>query len=215
MVSRLLSRREMAVWCISLLAGLLLCGLLQGALGWGRVQLDTGTALCADTLRLHIRADSDCLAEQTAKLIVRDTLLACMDTRCPAQDKPAALRWAAQNLPALELMARQTLARLGFAPAARACLVNMYFSASRYPGGQLPAGRYDALRIELGENAQTGKNWWCVLYPGLCRSACGGYALLEENDLVCGDYILRFLLVDWVQENMAPRTDRTLLAPGA
>ena len=33
----------------------------------------------------------------------------------------------------------------------------------------LPAGRYDALRVELGAHA--GRNWFCVLYPALCLSA--------------------------------------------
>ena len=55
-------------------------------------------------------------------------------------------------------------------------LVEMYFDTTRYSTGILPAGRYLALRIDLGGNARHGKNWWCVLYPGLCRSACGTYA---------------------------------------
>ena len=29
-----------------------------------------------------------------------------------------------------------------------------------------PAGIYEALRIDLGR--ARGKNWWCMLYPGLC-----------------------------------------------
>ena len=91
----------------------------------------------------------------------------------------------------------------------------MYFSAAQYPGGRLPAGRYDALRITLGANARSGKNWWCVLYPGLCRSACGGYARPAENDLVCGGYVVRFWLVDRVQALTACRADRTLFSPAA
>ena len=50
--------------------------------------------------------------------------------------------------------------------------------------------------------------WWAVPlmgYPGLCRSACGGYVQPEENDLVCGDYILRFRLVDWWHRHTARR----------
>ena len=187
----------MAVWCAALALGCVLAGLSGFALDWGRAQLDTGAALCADTLRLHIKADSDSLQDQTAKLAVRDALL------------------AAQNLPALELTARQTLARLGLAPAARVELVNMYFAATRYQNAALPAGRYDALRITLGENDRSGKNWWCVLYPGLCRAACGSYALPQENDLICGEYLVRFRLVDWVQSVCSDRADRTLLSPAA
>ena len=29
-----------------------------------------------------------------------------------------------------------------------------------------PSGKYEALRIEIGE--AKGQNWWCVLYPNLC-----------------------------------------------
>ena len=63
--------------------------------------------------------------------------------------------------------------------------------------------------IDLG--AGKGRNWWCVLYPGLCRSACGSYAQPAENDLVCGEYILRLRLVEWVQQRTARREDVVLL----
>jgi len=144
---------------------------------------------------------------------VRDALLAYTDAQCRASTQPEALHWAAQNLPALELTARQTLARLGLAPAARVELVNMYFAATRYQNAALPAGRYDAVRLTLGENDRSGKNWWCVLYPGLCRAACGSYALPQENDLICGEYIVRFRLVDFVQSHCAPQQDQILLRP--
>ena len=205
----MLSRREMGVLC----ASLLFCLLLSLGAGWAQSQLITADQLAADTLRLHIKADSDSLQDQTAKLAVRDALLAYTDAQCRASTQPEALHWAAQNLPALELTARQTLARLGLAPAARVELVNMYFAATRYQNAALPAGRYDAVRLTLGENDRSGKNWWCVLYPGLCRAACGSYALPQENDLICGEYIVRFRLVDFVQSHCAPQQDQILLRP--
>ena len=72
-----LSVRQMRLLCANLLVGFALCGALQG-LCWGRTQLDAGAALCADTLRLHIRAASDAVADQSAKLRVRDAVLAVM-----------------------------------------------------------------------------------------------------------------------------------------
>lgn len=207
-----LSRRQMAQLCRSLWLGLLLCVVWQG-LAWGTAQLDTGAAVCADTLRLHIRADSDALCDQSAKLAVRDAVLAYMDACCPAGDKAAALEWAAQNLLPLQLTARHALAQHGSSAPVQVQLVNMYFSTSHYAGADLPAGRYDAVRINIGADTHYGKNWWCVLYPGLCRSACGGYALPQENDLVCGDYILRFKLADLWQQLTASRKD-ILLAAG-
>ena len=203
-----LSVRQMRLLCVSLLAGFALCGALQG-LCWGRTQLDAGAALCADTLRLHIRPENDSIASQSAKLHVRDAVLAYLDAACPAESKPDALCWAAQHLFELQLTARHALAQLNIRTPVRVQLVNMYFDTRRYASGILPAGRYDALRIDLG--AGKGRNWWCVLYPGLCRSACGGYARPAENDLVCGNYILRLRLVEWVQQRTARREDVVLV----
>ncbi len=208
MLSRTLPRRQMALLCLGLLLSLALCGALQAA-AWARIQRDTGALVCADTLRLHIRAESDSVADQSAKLHVRDAVLAYLDAACPAQNKPEALTWAAQHLFELQLTARHALAKLGIRAPVRVQLVNMYFPTRRYGSGTLPAGRYDAVRIELGTGA--GRNWWCVLYPGLCRAACGGYALPAENDLVCGEYILRFKVVEWVQQRTARREDVVLV----
>ena len=183
-MGKMLSRRQMQHLCICLALGLLLCSLWQAAV-WSRTQLHTGDAVCADTLRLHIRAASDSVADQSA-----------------------ARSWAARNLFTLQLAARHALARCGVDAPVQVQLVNMYFPARQYTGGCLPAGRYDAVRITIGSGS--GQNWWCVLYPGLCRAACGGYALPEENDLVCGDYILRLRFVDWWNRHTASRTTRVL-----
>ena len=43
------------------------------------------------------------------------------------------------------------------------------------------------------------------------RSACGSYAQPAENDLVCGEYILRLRLVEWVQQRTARREDVVLV----
>ena len=43
---------------------------------------------------------------------------------------------------------------------------NFYFPTKNYGDITLPAGFYDALRVEIGE--AKGKNWWCVMFPSLC-----------------------------------------------
>ena len=169
MLSRMLTRAQMALLCLGLSLTLALCGAWQ-TFAWGRTQLDTGALVCADTLRLHIRPENDSIASQSAKLHVRDAVLAYLDAACPAESKPDALCWAARHLFELQLTARHALAGLNIRAPVRVQLVNMYFDTRRYASGILPAGRYDALRIQIG--AGTGRNWWCVLYPGLCRSAC-------------------------------------------
>ena len=207
MLSRMLTRSQMALLCLGLFLALALCGAWQ-AFAWGRTQLDTGALVCADTLRLHIRAENDAVASQSAKLHVRDAVLAYLDAACPAQSKAEALTWAARHLFELQLTARHTLAGLNVRAPVQVRLVNMYFATRRYASGVLPAGRYDALRIDIGSGS--GRNWWCVLYPGLCRAACGSYARPAENDRVCGEYILRQRLVEWVQQRTARREDMVL-----
>ena len=206
-MGKMLSRRQMQHLCICLALGLLLCSLWQAA-AWGRTQLHTGDAVCADTLRLHIRAASDAVADQSAKLRVRDAVLAVMQ-QCPAQSAPEARAWAAGRLLQFQLAAQRALAAQSIRAPVRVYLVNMYFPARRYPTGQLPAGRYDAVRIDIGSGG--GRNWWCVLYPGLCSFAQGGYALPAETDHVCGQYILRFRLVDWAHR-LTARLQTVLLA---
>ena len=171
----MLSRREMGALC----ASLLFCLLLSLGAGWAQSQLITADQLAADTLRLHIRADTDSVRDQSAKLAVRDAVLALTDEACPADSRADARAWAAENLVLFELTARQTLATLG-----------------------IRAPRRTARRA--------GRNWWCVLYPGLCRSACGGYDTPAENDLVCGEYIVRFRFVEWWGGLTAPREDVVL-----
>ena len=194
-----LSVRQMRLLCASLLAGFALCGALQG-LCWGRTQLDAGAALCADTLRLHIRAASDAVADQSAKLRVRDAVLAVMQ-QCPAQSAPEARAWAAGRLLQFQLAAQRALTAQGIRAPVRVYLVNMYFPARRYPTGQLPAGRYDAVRIDIGSGS--GRNWWCVVYPPLCTAAAcelEGVALeggmtADDLSLMTGEnagYVLRF-----------------------
>ena len=105
----MLSRREMGALC----ASLLFCLLLSLGAGWAQSQLTTANQLAADTLRLHIRADTDSVRDQSAKLAVRDAVLVLTDEACPADSRADARAWAAENLVRFELTARQTLASLG------------------------------------------------------------------------------------------------------
>ena len=85
MLSRMLTRAQMALLCLGLFLALALCGAWQ-AFAWGRTQLDAGALVCADTLRLHIRAESDSIADQSAKLHVRDAVLTYMELGTLAGD---------------------------------------------------------------------------------------------------------------------------------
>ena len=163
--AHLWSRGRMLALCLALLGGLALAG-------WWQAQQDTGAALRAGTLRLHIRADSDGVYDQTCKLAVRDAVLGLTARLWPRDASPAQARQAAaRSLPRIQWAARQALARLGVSAPVQVSLVNMYFGTTRYDGFALPAGRYDAVRVDIGrpgrsEERRVGKE---------CRSRWSPY----------------------------------------
>ena len=164
----MLSRREMGALC----ASLLFCLLLSLGAGWAQSQLTTADQLAADTLRLHIRADTDSVRDQSAKLAVRDAVLALTDEACPADSRADARAWAAENLVRFELTARQTLASLGIRAPVKACLVNMGSAGQPAAGTtRLPKMTLSAGSISFGSGSWSGGTasprpgrTWC--WPG-------------------------------------------------
>ena len=169
----------------------------------------TAARVRADTIRLHILANSDTWDDQLLKLQVRDAVLACLDAACPAGNQTDARSWAdppqqaaaalQTALPALQNAADNALHRAHSAQTARLRLERFAFAARNYGSFALPGGEYTALRIELG-GAQ-GRNWFCVLYPALCLSgAQSDYPTKAENALVFGRYEVRWAVKDAVMQ---------------
>lgn len=149
--------------------------------------------------RLHVVANSDGEEDQTLKLQVRDAVLA----EIRPEDDPA----DAQLLLRLQRAAEDAVAAAGFDQTVRVYRTRMFFDTREYETFSLPAGEYDAVRVELG--AAAGRNWWCVLFPPLCAGACqedlqdiGSMAGLtkEEVSYISGNgtnYIIRFKIAEW------------------
>lgn len=181
------------------LAAALLCSLAAGA-SFARFQ-----AVCrqvrADTLRLHIVANSDSAQDQELKLRVRDSMLqevSALFEKVP--DQAQAVQTARRQLPRLQAAAERAVRENGSRQQVRVRLVRMRFPTTHYEGFSLPAGEYDALRIELGKAA--GHNWFCVLYPGLClpSAECAAYPKQAENRLITEKCEVRLALLDWLQK---------------
>lgn len=181
------ARRRLVVQGGCFLALVLTILLTAHAERMARVQ----SAVCADTLRLHILANSDAPADQYAKLRARDAVLReLVPLLGTAAGKPEALRRVAAALPRLERAASRAAGQPASVSLERAA-----FTAKDYGSFALPSGVYAALRIRLGRGK--GHNWFCVLYPALCLpGAQGRYPTAAENELVFGDYAVRFALWD-------------------
>lgn len=157
-------------------------------------------AVRQDTLRLHVLANSDSAEDQAVKLLVRDAILeAHSQVLGEAKTKADAIRRATEMLPEIEKIANEVLRENGFSYSATAKVENIYFATKDYGDFTLPAGRYDALRIELGRHE--GKNWFCVLFPPLCVPSAvdadeAPEYTGEEQALVSSPYRVEFAAVE-------------------
>lgn len=127
-------------------------------------------------IRLHITANSDSLADQTQKLVIRDAVLQHGLPGGSADECYAALQ---ERLPEIEQIASDALKQAGGHASVRAALAEEDFPARQYGEITLPAGRYRALRITIGEG--TGQNWWCVMFPSLCLPAASEQSVIAQS----------------------------------
>ncbi len=123
-----------------------------------------------DTFRLHILANSDSEADQALKLKVRDDVLQFTKSLFEnANSKQEAESLVSANLQAIANTAYQSVLKNGYSYNVKAEVTQMYFTTRYYDNYTLPSGKYDALRLTIGEGE--GHNWWCVMYPSICISA--------------------------------------------
>ena len=117
--------------------------------------------------RLHVIANSDSKEDQDLKYIVRDNLLSYMNEICSnCKTKQEAIDIVTENKDKFEEIAKSTIKEQGFSYDVRINIGNFEFPTKNYGDISLPAGLYDALRVEIGE--AKGQNWWCVMFPPLC-----------------------------------------------
>ena len=184
--------RLLRIWEISALVSLCVC-LCAAVWAQGR-----SSAISADLVRLHVLAVSDDAYEQTLKLRVRDAVLEYITPRLDGSESPADARAVlSRELDGISRAAasaaegRQVTVSLG----------TELYPSREYEGFTLPAGRYESLRVVLGEGE--GHNWWCIVFPPVCLSAVQSeqveeamsvedYALITRQD----GYELRFRTVE-------------------
>ena len=117
--------------------------------------------------RLHVIANSNSKEDQDLKLKVRDNLLNYMNNICSdCKTKAEAMKIANENKQIFQEIAEKTIKENGYNYDVKVNINNFYFPTKSYGDISLPAGYYDALRVEIGK--AEGKNWWCVMFPSLC-----------------------------------------------
>ncbi len=203
---KLETNRRLRRWELALLLGVAFAALAG-------VWLDgQQTALADKVIRLHVIANSDSEADQALKLQVRDRILAESGDLFSAGSTLEEARAALQaSLGDLAAAGAETVEGAGYRYPVTASLEDgVWFPTKQYGDFALPAGRYTALRLVIGEGA--GQNWWCVAFPPLClgsvtetaaETALNGGFSEEEIALVTGEdggYVIKFKAIElWEQ----------------
>ena len=120
-----------------------------------------------DTIRLHIRANSNTTQDQSIKYKVRDNVLDFLASELGhITQLNTAKRYIRARLNRINTIATTTLRQNNFLYSANSYFAVSHFPRITYQFGTLQAGYYHALIIKLGKS--NGNNWWCVIYPPLC-----------------------------------------------
>ena len=163
--------KSLRKWEIALLLALcftLLAGTWAGA---------ASSRVSEGLVRLHVIAASDDATEQAIKLDVRDAVLSYLEPKLDsAADIAGAEALIEANLGGIAAAAE----RAAQGREVNVTLGEEYYPTREYDTFSLPAGRYQSLRVTLGEGA--GHNWWCVVFPPLCLTAAESEAAFEELD---------------------------------
>ena len=153
---------------------------------------DEGIIAEDQLIRFHVIAHSDSVADQDVKLMVRNAVLDYLNPLLmKAQSEAEAYDIVSNQLEALDEIAETVLVKEGFDYKAEVLLGESQFPTKAYGDLVLPAGTYQALKIELGD--AMGKNWWCVLFPPLCYVNIGegiAVATTEHDEIITdGDIV--------------------------
>ena len=137
--------------------------------------------LANNFFRLHIIANSDSEEDQNLKLKVRDSIIEYMETLTEnINDKQAVIEISQNHIPDFQRIAENVIKENGYDYPVNIEIGNFYFPTKYYGNISLPAGNYDALKIEIG-NA-VGQNWWCSLFPPLCFVSISSGVIDEEGE---------------------------------
>ena len=178
----------------------------------------------ASVFRLHVIANSDSKEDQELKYKVRDAVLEYMNNiskDCTSKEDVIELAYKYKQ--EFKQIAKRVIEENGYDYNVNINIGNFEFPTKNYGDISLPAGFYDALRIEIG-NAK-GQNWWCVMFPPLCFvDVTSGivpdeskeimrdnlndeeYSLISDNE--SNDIKFKFSLIEFFQNiNLAKKSE--------
>ena len=187
------NQKKICLLIACLISLVLTSGIMERRMEVVHAQMEcTQKGLAKAVFRFHVIAESDSEKDQDIKLKVRDSVLMYMRTHMQdeeridkkntytkdtdklettlksqnQEDLKTTKLWVRAHKKELEQTANRVLKKEGVSYRAKAEIINCYFPEKWYGDVYFPEGKYETLRLVLGEGK--GHNWWCVLYPSLC-----------------------------------------------
>ncbi len=139
------------------------------------------TGLEEKILRFHIKANSNSAEDIMLKYVVRDEVLNAIGkeiSECDVKDEVE--EYLEENLDYIEEIAQRMVYSEGYGYDVNAYVKEDYFPIRQYGEVVLPAGRYKALEIDIGD--ALGENFWCMLYPMMCFTMDSAAVISREGE---------------------------------
>lgn len=149
---------------IIILTGAICAGLLIGT----PVQNNSYDVIdTTNFLRIHIKANSDDLSDQSIKYKIKDEFVNFLTPLLAyCEDKQDAITIVKNNRDFLQQIANNILQQNNLNYSTNILICKESYPTRTYDGYTLPSGIYDSIIVNLGQGE--GNNWWCVVYPPLC-----------------------------------------------
>lgn len=135
-------------------------------------------------LRFHVRANSNREEDIELKYKVRDAVIEMLGKKLDHEmSREEVISVIEDNMDEIKAVAKKTVKDAGYGYAIKAYITKDEFPMRQYGNIVLPAGEYDALRIDIG--LARGENFWCILYPMMCvtKSAVAVVSESEQGEL--------------------------------
>ena len=187
---------------------LMMVGVMGGFYGRKKIVQEQ---IAEKVLRFHVLANSNSEEDQKLKLQVRDAIGGLLQEKmAQVENREECEQFITEWIPKIEQTAAAVIEENGYDYSVCARLEETDFPVKTYGAYTFPAGRYEALRVTIGEGA--GENWWCVLYPNMCfensmyevvdeRGEKALREVLDEKEyeavLKEGNYQIRLRLLDF------------------
>ena len=157
-------------------------------------------------IRLHVIANSDSEEDQQLKMQVKEGILDYLSMQ-QWSTRDEAVSWINEHLTEIAAAGAQVVTAEGLDYLVQAELGMEEYPLRRYETFSLPAGEYLSLRVSIGQ--AEGKNWWCVVFPSICRLSGGNFAQVaaaggfskNEVTFITEDSIevkVKFKLLEWL-----------------